>query len=843
VDEVVEPGVVSRDGDGGTIQADSGSADLDRYALEIFYDELGGDGWRDNTNWLDPDKPLSEWFGVSTDADGRVTSLNLSANLLVGKIPSQIRHLTRLHTFSAGRNYHLVGPLPVEFFGLVEMHSLYLSFTRIGHLPPEIGNLTNLTFLGVSRAGLVGHIPPEIGNLTWLRSLYLNENYLFGEIPPEMGNLTELRQVRLDYNDLTGRIPSELGNLSRIVDFYAPWNQLSGEIPKEITNMSFLKHLDLRGNSLTGPIPDQIGNLDGLLWLHLGGNDLTGAIPASIGDLADLTHLYLQDNDLTGPLPEGIGNLSNLTRLWIANNEGIGGPIPVGMENLTNLYHFKAGGTELCAPEDAGLLSWLRGVPFHRLSRCEPVTAYLTQAVQSREFPVPLVMNRSALLRVFLSSVRANGEPLPGLDVEFFRNGRSIHHAFISQHGTLPRAVNEGDWSASADLQVPYWVVRPGLEVVINVDPFNEMSDSLGLPERIPAEGRMAVDVAEIRDIDLTLIPFLYEANPDSSIIATIEEMVAEPDDAPMLAPMGTLLPVSDWNIRSHEAVITSTNYSVSLMVQTEGIRVMEGTSGYWVGMMAPVSETGIFGIAYSIPSWSSFSMPLPRTFAHELGHNMGLFHAPCGGAGGPDPLYPYPSGTIGAWGYNRTEGELVSPHRADLMSYCGGQWISDYHFSNAVRHRTYTENIATFGPTTLSLLVWGGIDTEGELYLESSFIVDAKPSPPPRGNDFTLRGRSDSGEAFTIPFNMPANQDAGDEGTGFVFTIPVTWQGDLEEITVAGQGQRAVLDESTNQPLTILRNPVTGQIRAILNRPPTQTLGIADDSGFEVLFSRGVPR
>jgi len=51
-----------------------------------------------------------------------------------------------------------------------------------------------------------------------------------------------------------------------------------------------------------------------------------------------------------------------------------------------------------------------------------------------------------------------------------------------------------------------------------------------------------------------------------------------------------------------------------------------------------------------------------------------------------------YPSGTIGAWGYNRTEGELVSPHRADLMSYCGGQWISDYHFSNAVRHRTYTE-------------------------------------------------------------------------------------------------------------------------------------------------------
>ena len=52
------------------------------------------------------------------------------------------------------------------------------------------------------------------------------------------------------------------------------------------------------------------------------------------------------------------------------------------------------------------------------------------------------------------------------------------------------------------------------------------------------------------------------------------------------------------------------------------------------------------------------------------------------------DPDYPYPDGSIGVWGYDLVNEELVSPDTPDLMSYCHPQWISDYNFSKALSNR-----------------------------------------------------------------------------------------------------------------------------------------------------------
>jgi len=49
-----------------------------------------------------------------------------------------------------------------------------------GSIPPEIGNLTNLTELFLLGNHLTGSIPPEIGNLTNLTDLYLYTNQPFG---------------------------------------------------------------------------------------------------------------------------------------------------------------------------------------------------------------------------------------------------------------------------------------------------------------------------------------------------------------------------------------------------------------------------------------------------------------------------------------------------------------------------------------------------------------------------------------------------------------------------------------------------------------------------------------
>ena len=78
-----------------------------------------------------------------------------------------------------------------------------------------------------------GEIPPELGNLANLTQLFLAENQLNGEIPPELGNLANLQGLLLHGNQLSGGIPPELGNLANLERVWLHGNQLSGEIPPE----------------------------------------------------------------------------------------------------------------------------------------------------------------------------------------------------------------------------------------------------------------------------------------------------------------------------------------------------------------------------------------------------------------------------------------------------------------------------------------------------------------------------------------------------------------------------------------------------------------------------------
>lgn len=70
-------------------------------------------------------------------------------------------------------------------------------------------------------------------------------------------------------------------------------------------------------------------------------------------------------------------------------------------------------------------------------------------------------------------------------------------------------------------------------------------------------------------------------------------------------------------------------------------------------------------------------------TMAHELGHAHGRSHAPCGGASGVDPQFPYSTGGIGPWGYNIVTKTLINPAQGkDIMGYCQPEWVSDYTYS-----------------------------------------------------------------------------------------------------------------------------------------------------------------
>ena len=218
-------------------------------------------------------------------------------------------------------------------------------------IPPQIGNLINLTSLEINWTEIHGNIPPEIGNLINLTTLTLTGNFLSGHIPPELGNLTNLTTLSLSDNGLSGSIPSELGNLVNLTDLNFFDTELSGEIPSEFCNLVNLTSLELHNCNLEGPIPNEIGNLINLTNLHLWNNYLEGDVPLGIWDLNNLVELDLSINQLTGMISPNIGSMTNLELLGLGENQ-MNGFIPESICEL-ELNEFESIGLEynqFCPP-------------------------------------------------------------------------------------------------------------------------------------------------------------------------------------------------------------------------------------------------------------------------------------------------------------------------------------------------------------------------------------------------------------------------------------------------------------------------------------------------------------
>ena len=722
-----------------------------------------------------------------------------------------------------------------------------------GKIPRDLGRLGYLESLTLYRNRLTGPIPPELGSLVKLRTLWAGENRLTGLIPPELGDLANLRGLSFNENDLAGPIPPEFGNLANLRWINLSANRLTGSIPVEFGGLANLVELTLGRNDLTGPIPSELGNLASLWQLNLATNRLTGPIPVELGGLAALREAYLGFNELTGPLPSEFGSLTNLRRLALQTNAGLSGVLPAGLTQLADLETLQLGGTGLCAPRDEPFVDWLERVPNRRVPTCdaEPPMAYLVQTVQTRLAPVPLVAGEEALLRVFVTAREASGAGIPAIRARFYVNEVETYVKDIpGKLSPIPTQMDESSLGRSANAVIPGQVVRPGLEMVIEVDPNGTLDPGLAVAKRIPESGRLAIDVRDMPLFDLTLLPFLWTEAPDSLVLEAVRGMAADPEGHEMLGPTRNLLPVGELTVTAHEPVLSSSNNAYDLISQTEAIRVMEGATGYWMGTMSG-AVTGAAGLGGGLVS---FSVPNAAVIAHEFGHNFSLPHAPCGGARNPDPAYPTRDGTSGVWGYDFEARRLVPPTAEDIMGYCNDEWISDYFFTKALLHRIAAEGTqaaAAVARPTRTLLLWGGANSDGELHLNPAFVVDARPALPRSRGDYALAGRDGSGrELFALHFDMPEMAD-GDGSASFAFGLPVdpAWAGELAVVTLSGPNGSTTLDADTDRPMTILFDPDDGRVRGILTGVLPEGEVAADAVGraasasqLRVLFSRGLP-
>ncbi|WP_166835682.1 S8 family serine peptidase [Rheinheimera pleomorphica] len=194
--------------------------------VQLYYDTQGQD-WLNQQNWLQTATPCN-WHGVSCSA-GRVTSLVLDDNGLVGQLPDSLNQLS-------------------------ELTELDLSFNALqGSFPPALLQLTKLQRLQLWNNAFDGAIPPALANLTELVALDLSFNRFSGALPSGLGNLPQLRELFVENNFLSGAVPSTLGQLSQLQILWLENNDFSGTLPQSLIELSQLQSFSFAGTDVCAP--------------------------------------------------------------------------------------------------------------------------------------------------------------------------------------------------------------------------------------------------------------------------------------------------------------------------------------------------------------------------------------------------------------------------------------------------------------------------------------------------------------------------------------------------------------------------------------------------------------
>ncbi|MEZ4389243.1 MAG: M66 family metalloprotease [Candidatus Krumholzibacteriia bacterium] len=426
-----------------------------------------------------------------------------------------------------------------------------------------------------------------------------------------------------------------------------------------------------------------------------------------------------------------------------------------------------------------------------------------TQATQRPDGTVPLIAGREAIMRVYGTATVAN-DVAPPVRVEWFLDGSPAGSEVLTlAAAATPTGIDPGNLAGSWNVRLPAGQVRPGLGVRLTIDPDREVPEAVEANNTFPTTGLVTPPVIERPALGMRLVPVLQSSNglQGDATPATADDFVSAAE---------LLMPVPDIDVDVHPVYTTSApplqaddgnNAWGQILSELTALRLAEDADGrHYYGAVKCSYTSGIAGLGrlsgYVAMGWD-YDGSREEVLAHELGHNLGLYHVACGGPADPDPDYPYAGGLIGQWGLDLVTEQVKDPaeHR-DLMSYCQPKWISDYMYEQVLASATAAPSLPA---ATTCLLVWGR-RSAGRLILEPALVITARPSTPTAAGPYRIVARDAAGrELIAIGFAMPEVADLPGDDSAFAFTLPLpaAKRAELAELELAGPEGRAVTSRS----------------------------------------------
>lgn len=305
---------------------------------------------------------------------------------------------------------------------------------------------------------------------------------------------------------------------------------------------------------------------------------------------------------------------------------------------------------------------------------------------------------------------------------------------------SVVNSTSADNWTHSLNFALPQsWTVS-GASFYLELDPDNEIPESNESGNRIPSEGTTEFEFQDTSEFNIVIVPLIHDnRTPDEAanqeIIDWVRRMYPNPNVSSQIH--------ASVNYTGAPVQVNGANWADVLDYVT-ALRGAETTLPYlyYYGVFDMGYSAGVTGLG-----WSPYSPASPAPVAvgtdntsiaglnavHEIGHNHGRRHAPCGTPAGVDPNYPYANGEIGVVGWRINSTTLYdNTSYADVMSYCDNRWVSDYTYRGFY---DWDESVRILESPRIRVFYLSGSIQDGSLINDRAFDLPDHFETPDEGD------------------------------------------------------------------------------------------------------------